>query len=106
MGAAIFQGSKLIAVGYNFYGKSKPGNTCIHNGKVHNKSLHAEQMAIDQIKHYNYASKLTLYVVRLDGNGDYTCSAPCNICLDYMRKYKIKRVRFINFEGKPEEYPI
>lgn len=103
MGSAIFQGSTLLSIGHNAYNKSKPGNSFIHNGKQHDKSLHSEQMAVDKIRHYEYTSKLIMYVVRLNSLGEYVASAPCDMCIEYMRKYNIKVVRFINVKGQPEE---
>ena len=106
MGAAILKSGKLLSTGHNVYGKSKPGNTFTNKEKVYNKSVHAEQVAVDRIKYYSYDSKLILYIVRLDGNGEYTCSAPCNMCIDYMRQHGIKKVRFINKKGQPEELSL
>lgn len=106
MGSAIFQSGKLLSTGHNVYGKSKPGNTFADDLKVYNKSVHAEQMAVDRIKHYEYDAKLVLYVVRLDGNGDFTCSSPCDMCIEYMKEHGIKKVRFINKNGQPEELTL
>jgi len=107
MGAVIYKGSTLLAVGHNMYGKSKPGNTFVEaNGKTHNKSVHAEQVAVDQIKHYEYKAKLILYIVRLNSEGKYVSSSPCDMCIDYMRQHGIKFVRFINRQGNPQELAL
>lgn len=105
MGAALFQGARLLSTGHNLYAKTKPGNSHrMDNGVVFNTSVHAEQMAIDKIKHYDYSNaKLTVYVVRLDMSGNFVLSKPCDICVSYMKEHGIKVARFINEKGMPEE---
>lgn len=107
MGAAVFQGSILLSTGYNLYAKTKPGNSYKLNGAVFDTSIHAEQMAIDKIRHYDYSNtKLTVYIVRLDVNGDFVVSRPCSSCVSYMKQYGIRIARFINETGSPEEMQI
>jgi len=108
LGAAIFHGNRLLATGNNTGSKTKPGNTAVKpNGTEYDISCHAEQMAVDGIKHYGYENlKLILYVVRVNSDDKYTTSRPCNMCIDYMKKYGIKIVRFINKNGAPEEMAI
>lgn len=108
MGAALFSGNRLLSTGYNLYSKTRPGNTHKKdNGIIYNTSTHAEQMAIDGIKHYDYSNvKLILYVARVDKEGNYTVSRPCDICIATMRKHGINVVRFMNHSGQPEEILI
>lgn len=108
MGAAIFAGSRLLSVGHNVYAKTRPGNTHRKdNGTLYNTSSHAEQVAIDQIKHYDYSNlKLTIYIARLDAFGNLVTSRPCAVCMGAMKKQGIKIVRFINAHGLPEELVI
>jgi len=108
LGSAIFHGNRLLCVGNNTLGKSKPGNTVIkENGTEYNISCHAEQAAVDKIKHREgNTTNLIMYVVRVNSEGAFVNSRPCNMCLDYMKKYGIKTVRFINKLGIPEELKL
>ena len=108
MGASVFHGARLLSTGFNLYSKTKPGNSHrLDSGFVFDSSIHAEQMAIDRIKHYDYNNKkLTLYIARVDGNGKMACSRPCSVCVDYMKEHGIKVARFINEHGAPEEMVI
>lgn len=108
LGAAIFHGNRFLSSGWNLFGKTKPGNTHRSSrGHIYNTATHAEQMAIDQIKHYDYSNaKLILYVTRTSAVNKMVCSRPCNICMDYMKEYGIRIVRFINEQGVPEELVI
>jgi deoxycytidylate deaminase len=105
LGAAIFHGNRLLSTGYNLYGKTKPGNIGLRlDGTSFDITTHAEQLAADRIKYKQENNKnLILYVVRVSSKGKYVCSMPCNLCIEYLRKYGIKRIRFINKEGIPEE---
>ena len=109
LGAAIFHGNRLLATGSNGV-KSKPENVVNKlDGSEYYVSCHAEQVCCDGIKHYGYDesnTKLIMYVVRVSHNNKFVTSKPCNMCIDYMRKYGIKLVRFINEHGLPEEMSI
>ena len=47
-----------------------------------------------------------MYVVRLDSNNNMATSKPCAMCIDYMKFYGIKVVRFINSFNQPEEIKL
>lgn len=105
MGAAIYSGNRLLSVGNNCDIKTKPGNSAVKvDGTQYNISCHAEQMAIDKIK-YREVNKagLIMYVVRLRASGEFATSRPCTMCIDYMKAYGIRVIRFINKNGIPEE---
>jgi deoxycytidylate deaminase len=108
LGAAIFHGNRFLSSGWNLFGKTKPGNSHRSSkGHIYNTATHAEQMAVDQIKHYDYSNaKLILYVSRISATNKMVCSRPCNTCIDYMREHGIRVVRFINEQGIPEELVI
>ena len=108
LGAAIFHGNRLLSTGYNLYTKTKPGNSSISSrGQEYDITCHAEQMAVDGIKHCDYSNvKLIVYVVRINSVGSFTTSRPCAMCLDYLRTYGIKIVRFMNENGVPEELAL
>lgn len=108
LGAAIFHGNRLLCVGNNTLGKSKPGNTVIReDGTGYDITTHAEQACVDKIKYREgNTTNLIMYVVRVNAEGAFVNSKPCNMCVDYMRKYGIKLVRFINKNGIPEELKL
>jgi tRNA(Arg) A34 adenosine deaminase TadA len=108
LGAVVFHGNRLLGSGWNLFSKTKPGNSHRNSkGYIYNTTTHAEQMAIDQIKHYDYSNaKLILYVARTSAVGKMVCSRPCNTCIDYMKEHGIRIVRFINEQGIPEELVI
>lgn len=99
-GAAIYHGSRLLSSGCNQYTKTIPSNV-LPNKFV--TTIHAEQCAINKIRHYEYDAKLICYVVRVDTSGRYVVSKPCNMCIKYLQKHGVEIVRFINTDGVPEE---
>ena len=109
LGAAIFHGNRLLSNGTNGY-KTKPENVVSkEDGSEYYVTCHAEQIAVDGIKHYGYDesnTKLIMYVVRVNSSNMFVTSKPCNMCIDYMKRYGIKLVRFINDKGIPEEMSI
>ena len=108
MGAAIYEGNRLLSFGNNFALKTKPGNTAVkRDGTTYDITCHAEQIAIDRIKYKKGNSiRLIMYVVRINAKGRFVASRPCAMCIDYMKTYGIKIVRFINLSGVPEEMKI
>ena len=112
LGAAIFNGNRLLATGFNTKTKTKPHNVVIKtDGTGYSITTHAEQAAVDKVKYiiseesYN-SIRLIMYVVRLNAFGKFVCSKPCNMCRDYIKQYGIKTVRFINDNGLPEEMTL
>lgn len=104
LGAAIFHGNRLLSTGHNLYSKTKPGNIGTKpDGSEFTISVHAEQSAVDKIKYCEYSGKMIIYVARMNALGQYVNSRPCNMCINYLRKYNINIVRFVNEFGIPEE---
>lgn len=95
LGAALFNGNKLLSVGFNKLGQSHPIG---FNGK-HDRSIHAEVAALIKRKHYDDTGNLIMYVYRENYNNVPVCSKPCSMCEALMREAGIKRVRYINSEG-------
>jgi tRNA(Arg) A34 adenosine deaminase TadA len=108
MGAAIYSGNRLISVGNNRSHKTKPTNVVVlSDGSNCAITQHAEQSAIDKIKYKQANNKrLVLYVVRVTAAGKFVVSRPCAMCIDYMKKWNISLVRFINKDGLPEEIKL
>lgn len=110
-GACVVSGSRIYGSGYN-------NSTRVYiRGKSY-YSVHAEMMALSMsglqplsrkgkcasrrgpyggIRKRNY----DLWVIRLGskGNGKLMESYPCNLCIQFMREYGIKRVFYSNGEG-------
>lgn len=102
MGASIYAGSRIVAVGFNQYNKSKPGNRFFklaQDGSVveYTKSIHAEQSALTRIRYRDYGrtNKLILFVFRQDAKGLPAASSPCEMCQGEIQRAGIQTVHFI-----------
>lgn len=105
MGAALFDGSRLVGIGFNTYFKSHPEHL-IH-GRVGRcfENTHAEQSALIKRKHYEDRN-LVMYVWRELGSGEPACSRPCSMCESLMRQAGVRKVRFLDEEGKWQEMKL
>jgi deoxycytidylate deaminase len=104
LGAALYAGSNLLSVGFNIWDKTTPHSSF----SKYNGNVHAEVMALIKRWHYDKSNNLILYVCRTTTNSiqtifKYGCSRPCSSCLMIAREYGIKRIRFIDENGKPKE---
>lgn len=98
MGAALYSGSRLLAVGANRW--------CTHPGsdnRVFTRSLHAEHVALVRRKHYDDTRRLTMYIGRRRDNGTPGCSRPCGNCLELMSMAGVRRVWFYNEQDRIQE---
>ena len=98
MGAVLMKSGTIIAIGFNQYGKTHPKSLtsdflC---------SIHAEHSALLKRQHYSGTTGEVMYVYREVG-GLPACSKPCLRCQLFMRQAGVKRVRYINEKGHPEE---
>jgi deoxycytidylate deaminase len=104
MGAALFSGSILVAVGYNTYEKTHPNATNAKE-KKYLLSIHAEHQALLK-RRYIDDSNLIMYVYReiSDNKGFLTqaISKPCLNCQIIMRLAGVKRVRYYSEKGIEE----
>ena len=99
MGAALYSGNNLLAVGFNIYTKTHPEG----KRKTYDITIHAEQMALLRRRHYDNDSNLTMYVWRETVGGVPALSKPCGNCQERMRVAGIRKVRYINEHGEAEE---
>jgi deoxycytidylate deaminase len=106
MGAALYNGSNLLAVGYNMMSKSHPQSQIKDLGHSFNVFVHAEQMALIRRRHYDGDSNLIMYVWRTAGTGDAACSKPCVNCQELMKLAGVKKVRYFNDQGISEEMKL
>jgi deoxycytidylate deaminase len=104
LGAALYAGSNLLSIGFNDWNRtSKHAQFDNYNGNVH-----AEVMCLVRRWHYEKSNNLILYVSRTTTNPERTvskdgCSRPCSKCMNLVREYGIRRVRFFDESGLPTE---
>lgn len=90
VGAAVFEGSKLISMGYNLR-KSHPKNAS-------QWSRHAEFNSLIRFLNANLSNAI-LYVARLTRTGKVSCAKPCKTCQEFISKFRIKHVFYTNHQG-------
>ena len=99
MGAALFSGPRLLALGANVYGRSHPDS----NNESFSRSTHAEHVCLLKRRHYDGDRNLVLYVARRHSDGSNACSKPCANCLNLCRVAGVRRVRYFDDNGLPKE---
>lgn len=101
MGAALMCGGIVAAIGFNIYGKTHPDSRT----KTYARCVHAEHAALLKRRHFDKEAD-TMYVYRETSNGLPACSRPCLNCMGLMRLSGVRRIRFINDSGQPEEMKL
>lgn len=101
MGAALYTGSRLLAVGANRW-TTHPASDNVG----FTRSFHAEHVALVRRKHYDVTNRLTMYVGRMREDGTIGCSRPCNNCLELMRLAGVRRVWFYDEQEKQTEVTL
>jgi deoxycytidylate deaminase len=96
VGAAIYAGSKLLAIGFNHYHKTHPATEW---------GIHAEHAALIKRAYYP-AKNMVIYVYRELANGSVACSRPCDNCIYLMRLAGVSTVRFADADGIFKEEKI
>jgi deoxycytidylate deaminase len=99
MGAAIYGGSRLLAVGCNLYSRSHPESEQSHDFW---RSTHAEHTALLKRQHYPNGS-MTLYVARRRADGTVGSSRPCPNCIRLARLAGVQRIWFYDSHGQRQE---
>jgi deoxycytidylate deaminase len=102
LGAALFNGSNLISIGFNIYAKTHPS---VH-AKLFDKNIHAEHAAVIKRQHYDNGNNLILYVYRENSEGSPICSKPCPSCQAILALANVRRVRYIDERGQFTEMRI
>lgn len=93
-GSIIYQGSRLLSVGYNKY-KNSPMNLDWDYW-----SLHAEIDAMNKIKHYDN-NNISLLVVRINKKGKLMSSRPCENCIERLKnKFNIHKIFYSTTAGE------
>lgn len=80
-GCVIVKNGEIISYGYNKISKSTVAFT-----------IHAELDALGKIK--NKSDTYDLYVVRINSNGDFMLSKPCDNCIKNILKTGIRYIYF------------
>jgi deoxycytidylate deaminase len=107
VGAALYSGNRLLSIGCNKYAKTHPQYAQRpRNEKHYSVTIHAELMALVRRKHYDGDSNLILYVYRGLADGNPGNSKPCELCQEAIKLARVRRVRFYNEKGEPEEWKI
>lgn len=92
MGAALFRGSRLLAVGANLYHRSHPASA---NEREFFISTHAEHVALLRRRHFDVSGN-ALYIARRLANGLLGNSKPCLNCQELCRIAGVKRIYYID----------
>lgn len=89
----------VISKGTNSYTKTHPLQKYFAKrmGCYGKEYLHAEIDAIIKAKGQPITS---LFVTRINNNGNFRLSKPCPICMEACKAFGIKKVGFTNNEGK------
>lgn len=95
VGAALFKGRRLIAVGWNTL-KTHP------DSETFNQLQHAEFSCLMGQYKYDLVGAL-LYVVRLTRGGKPGISKPCAPCMDWIRACGLRKVIYLDHNGEPVE---
>lgn len=92
VGAAVFVGSRLIAIGWNQH-KTHPECDCF--------TQHAEFTALRKAKKQLASlEKATLYVARLTRTSRVSYSRPCSSCQNQLVSAGISKVYYTDYNGK------
>jgi len=100
MGASLFTGSRLLAVGANLYSRSHPDS---RQANEFTYSTHAEHVCLLKRRHYDVTSNLTMYVARRRSDGSIGSSRPCKNCLELCKRADISRVWYYTSRGERQE---
>lgn len=89
-GAVLVRGNKIIATGFNHYVSDS-----LRFLTTNNSSIHAEQDAIYKaLIKKERIDNCILYVVRVNNNGTYRNSQPCNHCKSKIMSHKIRTIYY------------
>ena len=97
VGAALLSGSRILSMGSNRW-HTHPDS----DNAEFTRSLHAENVALLRRQHYAVPSRLTLFVARQREDGSLGCSRPCSNCMRLAHLAGVRRIWYINENGKQE----
>lgn len=87
--AFLVEKGKVISIGVN---KEKSHPIQKQFSRFPNMTyLHAEIDCLKSIENFDI-NKTTLYILRLDNNGNYAMSAPCIGCQRFLQQMQVKRI--------------
>lgn len=90
VGAALFQGNRLIAWGCN-QKKSHPQNTC-------SISRHGEFDALIRLPRHRIEGG-QLYIARLTRTNKVSCAKPCEHCQAFLLSFPLSAIYYTDYDG-------
>jgi len=107
-GAVLMSGGKICGTGYNHMWIDKVNLKCFKTMRI--ASIHAEIDCIQSCRSfYKEANrkKYTMIIVRMRRDDEkLMCSKPCSMCLDILKKFRVKKVYYTNDDGNIENIRI
>jgi deoxycytidylate deaminase len=98
VGVSLFNGNKLVSIGFNIYGYSHTLYSGIRNNNIFDKCIHAEWNALLKRQYYK-DNNLSIFIYRELKNGSVGCSKPCSICQKLINIAGVKNIYYINLNG-------
>ncbi|AYV85889.1 MAG: cytidine and deoxycytidylate deaminase [Solivirus sp.] len=88
--AILFSGKSIFSTGYNRFDRGKL-QSCTQS-----YSTHAEIDALYKSRKISKRKRIYLIVVRLNKNGNFINSKPCNSCIHALKRSNITRIYYTN----------
>jgi deoxycytidylate deaminase len=98
IGSALFNGNKLISIGYNMYHKTHTAYGHHLSYLDHDKCIHSECVALCKRRYFNDYN-LILYIYREHADHTPACSKPCRICHALIKLAGVRKIRYIDKNG-------
>lgn len=88
------QKGNLLSIGKNSYTKTHPlqAKLAKHTNQANKIYLHAEIHAITRLKHYHKPYRIE--IIRVNNQGEFLPSKPCEICQRAIKLQGIKHVEY------------
>lgn len=102
LGASIVKNGKIISSGFNHHKKTNPQIKAI--GGCELKTVHAEMDSIFKLKNKELLKGSTIAVYREKKDGTLGCARPCQICMNFLRFYGVKKIIYTTETGIVIEY--
>lgn len=99
IGALVLNKSKIISKGFN----QRKTHPRLKSFGPDYMFLHAETCALFSI---DKGQGDTIVVVRIKGDGSFSCSKPCENCLSFIKEHGIKRIIFTDWCGSVKEMRV
>ena len=104
-GAVLVKGGNVVNVAFNKSTFTSFGNRVRNNYTCGHATVHAEIGAILGVPRSKTAGA-TIYVVRINRNGQYRMSKPCPMCEDVLKFVGVKKVVYTTDGNNIGEYKL